>query len=138
MRLTGTRLQTIIRQEVRRTLNESMSGARDEMDMGPADPIELGAYTPPRIGVDVRAAWNKMPRKPVGLIFDVSEMEGTGGGSYPVFYSTGAMLSQISPNAGDFAYDLLEYVFAHGVLPKGIYLAGPNPDTGVFEITNRA
>lgn len=120
IRLTNSRLRHIIKEELGRVINEMDS--MDSMGSGSNEVI---------------TAYQKMHRKPTGVIIDCSFMESTGGGPYPAYIGDGVTATKISDDVGNVAYDLLDLIAERGRLPVGIYTAGPNPDTGVFEITNR-
>lgn len=164
-RLTQGRLRQIIKEELSRAIREaekkskdmsdeedpdSMNEAADDDYYGDDDPfgddeaIRKGLdYDPATAGYrkkdSVVDAYSKMRRKPMGaIIIDCSETQGEGGGLYPAYYADGITATKFSKDVGAFAFDLLGLMAENGRLPVGIYVAGPNPETGVFEITNKA
>lgn len=126
--------------------------ARDEEDdeevdgyYGDDDPfgddaaIEAGIeYGPNGYDNSVINAFNKMKPKPEGLIIDCSEMEGSGGGRYPLYQATGGKIKKLSDDAGVAAFAFTDMLAENGELPEGCWVAGPSDGgDGPFEITNK-
>ena len=85
---------------------------------------------------EVRTAYMSMRVKPVGFVVDVRDMEGTGGGEYPVYWANGTGISKICRTMGEGAFDLLDLA-AEGRMPRGIFIAATDGEGGPLEIVNR-
>lgn len=154
MRIKNTQLRKIIKEELSR-LGRLREAPIDDDYYGDDDPfgddeaIEQGleyvpgsGYKKPAGGGPDRFAQDAFARanpKPVGLIIDVSAMEGAGGGDYPVYMSDGSKLTMIAADFGEAAYVISEFVTENGQIP-GIFFLHPSDepdeyDQGVFHIT---
>lgn len=122
MRIMESRVKSIIREEVGRAIRSSLL-----LEADPDYPSVINAF-------------KQMNPKPVGLIIDCSEMEGSGGGRYPLYQATkDGKIKKLSNDAGVAAFAFTDMLSENGELPEGCWIAGPSDGgDGPFEITNKA